>query len=167
VYRPVPNTGFKERYQKMPKEQIADAGYGSEENYEFMLINDIEAYVKYPLFHAEQKKLHKNNPFIAQNLFYNREKDYFVCPVGQHMEKTGTSTRTSENGYISNTTFYEAKNCAGCPLKCLCHNAKGNRRIEINHKLNQHRKNARKLLTSNEGIRHRKRRWLVSLSNHP
>jgi transposase len=152
------NKGFKERYKKMPKKEIADSGYGSEENYEFMQLNDIEAYVKYPLFHAEQKKKYKNDIFIAQNLFYNKEKDYFVCPMGQHLEKIGNSTRKSENGYISNTTIYEAKNCEGCPLRCLCHRAEGNRRIEINHKLNQYRQKARKRLTSYEGRYHRRRR---------
>jgi len=152
------NNGFEERYEKMPEKEVADSGYGSEENYEFMQNNNIEAFVKYPLFHAEQKKAFKNNAFIAGNLFYNKEKDYFVCPMGQHMEKVGTSTRKSDSGYKSNTALYEAKKCAGCPLKCLCHKAKGNRRIEINHQLNQYRKNARELLTSEEGILHRKRR---------
>jgi len=152
------NTGFEERYHKMPKKEVADAGYGSEENYEFMQTNDIESFVKYPLFHAEQKKSFKNNAFIAGNLYYNKEKDYFVCPMGQHMKKVGNSTRKSENGYVSNTTIYETKNCNGCSLKCLCHKAKGTRRIEVNHKLNQYRKNARELLTSEEGLYHRKRR---------
>jgi len=123
-----------------------------------MQCNNIEAFVKYPLFHAEQKKSFKNNAFTAQNLYYNKEKDYFVCPMGQHMDKIGISTRKSENGYVSNTTIYEAKNCTGCPLKCLCHKAKGNRQIEINHKLGQYRKNARELLTSEEGLFHRRRR---------
>jgi hypothetical protein len=54
------------------------------------------------------------------------------------------STRKSESGFISKTSLYEAKNCTGCPLKCLCHKAKGNRRIEINHKLNEYRKKAQK-----------------------
>jgi transposase len=152
------NDGFKERYQKMPKTEVADSGYGSEENYEFMQINDIEPFVKYPLFHAEQKKSFKNNAFIAQNLFYNKEKDYFVCPMGQHLENVGKSTRKSENGYVSNTTIYEAKNCNGCPLKCLCFNAEGNRQIEINHKLNQYRQKARDLLTSYQGRFHRRKR---------
>jgi len=152
------NRGFNERYGKMPSKIVADSGYGSEENYEFMQDNDIEAFVKYPLFHAEQKRKFKNNAFIAQNLFYNPEKDYFVCPMGQHMEKIGTSKRKSASGYISNTTVYEAKNCTNCPLKCLCHKAKGNRSIEINHKLNEYRKNARERLTSEEGLLHRSRR---------
>jgi len=152
------HNGFKESYQKMPAKVVADSGYGSEENYEFMQNEEIEAFVKYPLFHAEQKKAFKNNPFIVQNLFYNKEKDYFVCPMGQHMENTGTSTRKSESGYKSTVTFYETKNCNGCPLKCLCHKAKENRRIEVNHKLNEYRKNARDLLTSKEGLEHRSRR---------
>jgi hypothetical protein len=120
--------------------------------------NDIEAFVKYPGFHAEQKRTWKNNAFIPPNLFYNKEKDYFVCPMGQHMEKVGNSTRKSDSGYVSNTTLYQAKNCTGCPLKCLCHNAKGNRQIEINHQLNEYRPQARELLTSEEGLLHRSRR---------
>jgi hypothetical protein len=40
----------------------------------------------------------------------------------------------------------------------MCHNAKGNRRIEINHKLNRHKERVRKLLTSKEGLYHRSMR---------
>ena len=152
------NNGFKERYHKMPETEVADAGYGSEENYEFMQNNDIQAYVKYPLFHAEQKKSFKNNAFLPQNLYYNKENDYYVCPMGQHMENVGSGVRKTENGFVSNTTFFQAKNCSGCPLRGLCHNAKGNRQIEINSKLNQYRQKARELLTSKEGVMHRKRR---------
>jgi hypothetical protein len=152
------NSGFKERYDKMPKKEVSDSGYGGEENYESLQENEIEAFVKYPLFHAEQKKAFKNNPFIPQNLFYNKEQDYFVCPMGQHMKNVGTGTRKSENGYVSTITFYEATNCIGCPLKCLCHKAKENRQIEVNHKLNEYRKKARELLTSEEGLYHRSRR---------
>ncbi len=150
--------GFKERYGFLPKKGVADAGYGSEENYEFMKLNDIEPFVKYNYFHKEQKSAIKNNGFLAQNLYYNAKEDYYVCPMGQHMERKGTTTRKSESGYISKLSVYEAKNCQGCPLKCLCYKAKGNRRIEVNHNLNWHKKKARELLTSEEGLLHRKRR---------
>jgi hypothetical protein len=131
-----------------------------------MQSNDIEAFVKYPMFHATEKRKYKNSAFLPQNLFYNAEKDFFVCPilrlrsatVGQRLEKIGSSTRKSESGFISKTSLYQAKRCTGCPLKCLCHKAKGNRRIEINHKLNKYRENARELLTSEEGLQHRSRR---------
>lgn len=157
TYIPFMN-GFEERYGKMPRKSVADSGYGSEENYEFMEDNEIEAFVKYNYFHKEQKKSFRNNGFLAQNLYYNKEKDYYVCPMGQHMEKVGTSQRKSDRGYVSHTVIYEAKNCNGCPLRGLCHQSKGNRRMEINHNLNRHKEKARELLTSEEGIFHRKHR---------
>ncbi len=150
--------GFNQRYGCFPKKAVADSGYGSEENYEFMEAFDIEPFVKYNYFHKEQKKSFKNNGFLAQNLYYNSKEDYFVCPMGQHMEKKGTSTRKTDSGYISKISIYEAKNCQDCPLRVMCHNAKTNRRIEVNHNLNRHKQRARELLTSQEGLLHRSRR---------
>lgn len=150
--------GFRQRYGKYPVKNIADSGYGSEENYEFMEQNSIEAFVKYNYFHKEQTKSFKNNGFLAQNLYYNPEGDYYVCPMGQHMEKVGTTTRKSESGYQSHLSVYQAKNCTGCPLRCLCHKAKENRSMEVNHNLNRLRNKARERLTSEEGLMHRSRR---------
>jgi transposase len=150
--------GFNQRYGCFPKKAVADSGYGSEENYEFMEVFDIEPFVKYNYFHKEQKKSFKNNGFHAQNLHYNSKEDYFVCPMGQHMEKTGATTRRTDSGYVSKISIYEAKNCHNCPLRCMCHNAKTNRRIEVNHNLNRHKERARELLTSQEGLLHRSRR---------
>lgn len=157
TYIPFMN-GFNERYGFLPQKAVADSGYGSEENYEFMEVNDIEPFVKYNYFHKEQKKSFIENKFLAQNLYYNAKEDYFVCPMGQHMNKIGTTTRESGNGYISKLSVYEAKNCQGCPLRSMCHNAITNRRIEVNHNLNRHKKRVRELLTSPEGLMHRSRR---------
>jgi hypothetical protein len=150
--------GWEENYSAYPQTVVADAGYGSEENYEYMEDNEIEAFVKYNYFHAEQKKKFRENAFIAQNLFYNATYDYFVCPMGQHLQNKGRSTKTNGHGYKSEITVYEAANCNGCPLRCLCHKAKGNRRIEINHNLLRLKTKARELLLSEEGIKHRKKR---------
>jgi transposase len=151
-------TGFEKRYGKMPEEGVADSGYGSEENYNFMEVNGITPFVKFPYFHKEQKQSFKNNAFIAQNLYYNAEKDYFVCPMGQHMENIKTVTRKSESGFVSYLSYYQAKNCSNCPLRCLCYKAKGNRIIEVNHNLNRQKERVRKLLTSDEGLYYRSHR---------
>jgi transposase len=146
------------RYGAMPEQAIADSGYGSEENYAFMEGNHIEPYVKYGYFHREQQRNYKNNAFIADNLYYNDNEDYFVCPMGQHMTLVGKSSRKSESGYRSHTHIYQAQNCYGCPLRGLCHKAKGDRQIEVNHTLRAYKRRARELLTSEEGLRHRSRR---------
>lgn len=150
--------GWKERYSGTPQTVVADAGYGSEENYVFMEDNEIEAFVKYNYFHAEQKKKFRENAFIAQNLFYNETDDYFVCPMGQHLQNKGRTTKTNQHGYKSEIIIYEAANCNGCPLRCLCYKAKGNRRIEINHNLRRLKAKARELLLSEQGLKHRKKR---------
>src|SRR5574344_770148 len=150
--------GFENRYNILPDKVVADSGCGSEENYEFMQVNDIEPFVKFNYFHKEQKKAFKKNGFLSQNLYYNADEDYYVCPMGQHMNKIGKKRSKTASGYTSTATIYEAKNCKGCPLKCLCSNAKGNRRIEVNHNLNRHKQRIRELLTSEEGIYHRSQR---------
>lgn len=150
--------GFLNSYNKMPDKVCADSGYGSEQNYEFMEGRQIEAYVKYNYFHKEQKRSFKNNPFLQQNLYYNQREDYFVCPMGQHMKRTGDTTKTNSSGYVSQIAVYKARQCEGCPMRGPCYKAKGNRTIEVNHALREYRQKARKMLTSQEGLRMRSKR---------
>ena len=150
--------GFEEKYHKKSKKVVADAGYGSEENYEILKGKEITPFVKYSYFHKEQKKKFKENPFLAQNLIYNQEGDYFICPIGQKMYKIGTEERISKNGYKSLITNYRAQRCQGCPLRYLCHKGQGDRVIHVNHRLNELRQEAKQLLLSKEGIEHRKKR---------
>jgi transposase len=150
--------GFEENYHTQSKEVVADAGYGSEENYELMAAKGIDAYVKYNYFHKEQKRKQKNNPFLVQNLYYNEAKDFYVCPMGQRMEHMGKSKRISSNGYEAEVHYYEAKRCEGCPLRGMCHKSKGNRQIVVNHNLNRHKVKIREKLMSKEGLYHRSKR---------
>ena len=150
--------GFAERYTQMPDIICADSGYGSEENYEYLKNNDIQAFVKYNYFHKESKRAFKNNPFLTANLFYNATDNYYVCPMGQHLTHQYQTKKKNESGYISSIDIYKTQNCMGCPMRGQCYKAKGNRQIEVNHTLNAYRKEARKLLESDEGKYHRSRR---------
>lgn len=149
---------FQEAYQIPSGEIVADAGYGSEENYELMEAKGIDAYVKYNYFHKEQKRKQQNNPFLVQNLYYNEAEDFYVCPMGQRLEHSGTGRRVSSNGYEGKVAYYEARRCEGCPMRGVCHKAKGNRVIEVNHRLNELKAKARELLTSERGKYHRSKR---------
>ena len=152
---------FRERYGHFASTEVADSGYGSEENYEFMEQNGTAAYVKYNRFHIEHRPQYVPDPFRSENFYYNKKEDYCVCPMGQHMTRTGTSHKTSASGYVSNRATYTAQNCEGCPLRCLCFDASGDRRvIERNHKLEAYRQKASELLTSEEGLRHRGKRCI-------
>lgn len=47
--------GFEQNYHRTPKELVADAGYGSEENYNLLKSKKIKPYVKYNYFRKDQK----------------------------------------------------------------------------------------------------------------
>lgn len=150
--------GFESHYGKQSETLVADAGYGSEQNYELMEGKDITAFVKYNYFHMEQKRRHKQDPFSVQNMYYNDQQDFYICPAGQKLSFVGHATRTSANGYLSQVSYYQAKRCEGCPMRGQCHKAKGNRLIEVNHRLNQLKAKARERLLAEEGLYHRSKR---------
>ena len=149
---------FKARFGRQSREVVADSGYGNEENYEYMDGQDIEGYVKYPMFHTELKKGYTGNPFIPEHLYYNKDEDYFVCPMGQHMTCIGETQRTSDLGYVSTAKLYRAQNCNGCPLRGMCFKGKGNRTMEVNVKSRLYRDQARERLTGERGLYHRSMR---------
>ncbi|MFI3282268.1 MAG: transposase [Rikenellaceae bacterium] len=150
--------GFEARYNRTSDDIVADAGYGSEQNYEYMRERGMEPYVKYNFFHKEQKRKFRENIFLPNNLFYNADGDFYVCPMGQRMQRCGTVKKVSDLGYASYSARYRAVRCEGCPLRGGCFKALGNRTMEVNHKLNEHKAYARELLTSERGLYHRSMR---------
>ena len=66
---------YKKRYGKQSKSVTADSGYGSEENYEYLEMEEMMGYVKYNWFHKEQHKPFKEDAFNQANFYYNRDDD--------------------------------------------------------------------------------------------
>ena len=153
----------EKQYHQTPEVIVADAGYGSEENYQALDEKNITAYVKHNQFDRQQSKnIQDKKPFTTDKLHYNKEQDCYYCPMGQPMENAGTRTRITSTGFEQNLILYKAKNCEGCPLRVVCHQGKGNRTIEVNHHLNHLKQQANERLLSEEGIKHRKKRcWDV------
>lgn len=151
---------FGEKIFQGLEEITADAGYGSQENYDYLEQEQLTAYVKYNTFDKEQDKNYqkKHKSFSKENLYYNQEEDYYSCPMGQKMSKTHQSKKTTEAGYTQYLTHYQAQNCQGCPLRGQCFKAKGNRSIERNQDLERHKEKVRELLLSEKGIQKRKQR---------
>ena len=146
-------------YGAFPEEITADAGYGSEENYERLEKAQVAAYVKYNNFDKEQEAAEDSKrPFAQDKLYYNKEHDHFICPMGQVMGNIGTEIRKTATGFEQTITRYRVRSCEGCPLRGACHKAEGPRMIEVNHNLNRHKAVARDRLTSGRGLYHCKKR---------
>jgi transposase len=152
------NEQHKQLYGNAPEVQVADAGYGSEQNYQYLDEQGTEAYIKHNYFDKEQKKNHKPKyPFAPEYLHYNKDKDQYICPMGQpmkcvgeHQEQTGSFIRTYKH--------YQAANCNGCPMRGACHKQQGNRKIQVSHEGNRLKKQAAERLKTETGTYHRKKR---------
>ena len=149
---------LKENLGKMPDTLVADAGYGSEENYEYLENNDVEAFVKYRYFHKEQSKKWKDDPYRTENLPYDKNDDCYTCPMGQKMNFTQEKIRISDNGFRQVNRLYQAQDCKGCPVREACNKSKGNRIIEINPRLSYYKSIIRERLTSERGRKYRSQR---------
>ena len=144
-----------------PNNITADAGYGSEQNYQWLENKRITAYVKYPYFDRHQsRKLSNKKPYTIDQFHYDEQKHRYYCPAGKPMKKIGSHVRTNKtrSGIAQTLTCYQAKNCAGCPLRQQCHPKQGDRIIEVNHNLNRLRQKADKRLKTKRGVQKRKQR---------
>lgn len=141
---------------RLPKNVVADAGYGSEENYSYLEEHALGNYLKYNTFYQDthpprKAELLRKRQFRAENFPYDPDHDEFLCPAHQRLHFLSASHLTTDNGYKTDRRLYECDACSSCPLKPECTQAKGNRQIQISFRLAQYRRQARANLTSEAG----------------
>ncbi|WP_339212409.1 IS1182 family transposase [Ornithinibacillus sp. FSL M8-0202] len=128
---------IEESFFKLPDYIVADAGYGSEQNYEDIIQKrNRTPLITYNQYRKEKKKKHKNNAFHVDNWEYNEEEDFYQCPNGRNVSFRYYSKRKDRYGFTREVKVYECEDCLGCPLRHLCTKAKegNNRKIYINEK---------------------------------
>lgn len=121
----------------LPPYIVADAGYGSEQNYEDILSHRKRIpLITYNMYRKEKKKKYKQNPFNIANWEYHKEDDSFTCPNNKKVTFGYLSNRTDKTGFTRTFKVYECEDCSGCPLRQQCTKAKEgkNRKIYYNEK---------------------------------
>lgn len=150
---------FESRFGMQSEEVCADSGYGSEQNYAHMISEGITPYVKYNMFHVEDHRKYKNNPFLPRNMYFNAADNYYVCPMGRHLKHIYDTKSKSDLGYVSVISVYRSVSCEGCPLRGMCYKGKAPyREIDVNHQADEYKAYAKGLLTSERGLYHRSSR---------
>ena len=135
---------------ELPEYIVADAGYGSEQNYQDIMENrERTPLITYNQYRKEKKKKHKDNTFHVDNWEYKEEEDAFLCPNGQKVRFSHHSKRTDRYGFTREFKVYESEDCSDCPLRDLCTKAKegNNRRVYINEKWESQKEYVRKKLS--------------------
>ena len=153
-----------DRLGRLPRNVIADAGYGSQENYEYLEGKGVGNYVKYSTFDREQKKGRKANRFAAGEFAYGPERDEFRCPAGRRLVYRSTRAATTDTGYRKEQRLYECEGCRGCRWKRQCTRAAGNRWLTLSFPFERMRLRARDNLHSEQGKALRSR-WAVEVES--
>lgn len=154
--------GFKEHVDSFiyaPATITADSIFGTEENYQFLESKEVTAYLKYPLFHKEQSRKFREDPYRKENFKYQAETDTYECPEKQPLHYMQDRIDVSKTGFISHVKVYKASGCASCSKHEVCTKSKeGNRTITVNNQLDIYKKIARANLESSKGVDLRKQR---------
>lgn len=155
-------TGFKEHVNSFtfaPATITADSVFGTEENYQFLESKEVTAYLKYPLFHKEQSRRFREDPYRKENFRYQAEADMFECPEKKPLHYTNSRRDVNKTGFASDVKIYKASACVSCPRREACtKSVEGNRTITVNNQLDIYKKIARTNLESPKGIELRKKR---------
>ena len=105
---------FKKYYGFYPKYPIADAGYGSLNNYIYCQEHGMEKYMKFTMYKKETKdKEYRENPFRAVNFKTNGDGN-LICPNNKKFIFAYRKP-IKGNKYGREEKIYKCEDCSGCP----------------------------------------------------
>jgi transposase len=139
------------RHGRLPSSIVADAAYGSEENYDVLAQAEVTAYLKYSTYDQERKK-RRVLRYDRQDFSYEPEQDAYRCPQGRRLGFLREQADTTRTGYKTRTRLYQCESCDGCPVQEQCLRGKGPRTVSRNPRLEAFRHEARERLSCEEGI---------------
>ena len=120
----------------MPKNVIADAGYGSEENYLYAIGEEKETrfdfLIPYGTYLKEKTRKAKKDIKNVMNWGYDEKDDCFICPNDRKVTFKKYQVKKNSSGYEQSYKIYECEDCTDCPFKPKCTKAKGNRQVHWN-----------------------------------
>lgn len=125
---------FHELYGFYPRYPVADAGYGSFNNYLFCQEHGMEKFMKFPMYKKEttDEKYH-DDPFRAVNFETDSEGD-LICPNGRKFHFAYRKA-VKGNQYGRQEEYYTCEDCSGCPYAERCKKTEKNRTVRINAEL--------------------------------
>ena len=125
---------FRRIYGFYPKYPVADAGYGSFNNYIYCQEKGMEKYMKFTMYKkVTTDKKYRDNPFRAVN-FKTDETGDLICPNNRKF-KFSHRKLIKGNKYGRQEEIYECEDCSGCPYAEQCKKTDKNRTIKLNQEL--------------------------------
>lgn len=148
---------YREAYGNYPKWPVADAGYGSYDNYMFCIINKMELGMKYNYYSKRNEPSFKKKIYHSMN-FRTNERGNKVCPQGHEFSILKKEYCNTDGRYLQLSAGYICGKCEGCPVREKCTKAMHDREIIINPIQNEMYEMVERNLSTEEGIEMKKQR---------
>ena len=152
---------FHKLYGFYPKYPVADAGYGSYNNYLYCEEHGMEKYMKFPMYKKEtEDESYRSDPFRAVNFRRDEDGDP-VCPNGKKF-RFSYRKPVKGNRYGRQEEYYTCEDCSGCPYASQCKKTEKNRTVRMNAELSAMHKEVIENLESIHGALLRMNRSIQS-----
>jgi len=132
---------------------IADAGYESEENYNYLETETQNSFIKPSNYEISRKGSFKKKINLRENMKYDADMDEYICHNDKRLKYISDTKRKSKSGYESKIKIYECESCEQCSFKEKCTKAKGNRKLSVAEDFIKYRDKSLKNIISEEGIK--------------
>ena len=126
-----------------------------------LIVNNLRSignYVKYNNWFNDVKNKKVGKYWNKESFIYVKEKDEYICPNGERLVFKEVTEKATSTGFIQKLYKYQCVNCSGCEMRELCTKGNGNRSLEVNKLLEEHKRIVRRNLCSEEGTALRKQR---------
>jgi len=144
---------WKELHPKSPFQNvITDSGYESEENYDYLISEKKNIFIKPLTYEQWKKRSFKKLISKRENMTYDAEADTYICSQGRKLPAVKTYKSKTDSGYETELTEYECESCEGCPVKSKCTKAAGNRKIKVSKKFLAQRETSLANIISPKGM---------------
>ena len=125
---------FHKMYGFYPKYPVADAGYGSFNNYIYCQEHGMEKYMKFPMYKKETgDEKYRTDPFRAVNFKTDSDGD-LICPNNKKF-RFAYRKAVKGNQYGRQEEVYVCEDCSDCPHAGKCKKTDKNRTIRLNQEL--------------------------------
>ncbi len=150
-------------YGKHLENIVADAGYESVENYDYLNKKGLKPYIKPSNYETAKSKKSKSDIGKRENMTYLEAEDAYVCKMGKKLVRLKDRTRTYESGYKDILHSYGCFECAECPYNSQCIKSKKleggiSKRFQFSPAFEKYREESNHNIKTSEGIKQRMNR---------
>ena len=120
---------YKEYMGEYPVYPMADAGYGSYDNYMYCLTHKMKLYMKYPMYAKKNEPKFKKKMFSTLN-WETTGEGYKVCPQGHVFDQNIYDRYDDRGEYLRIIQkMGSQESCEGCPFEGECCKSKKHQKI--------------------------------------